>query len=520
MAVGSTPLDPYGALSVPHDASPATIRSSYKKLMLQCHPDKVRDEAQRAEKAQQYQKVQEAYELLIDSRRRRKYDEELARNPHGGTAAASAAAPSPSAPADETKREKHRDTHERRRRRPQEETTFNEADREAAGGTARQTRYKAEEIRRHDQQREREREREQREREREREQREREQREREREREHHRREEVPKHSRERRTHGSTSGRYAEQSPLKPSSYEQPSHVPHVPHVQHPHAQHVPRTPHAPHNPHTPHASHTPHTPHAPQASHPPPGSRAAPLPSQAEPEPATAIRPGYAETIAAEEAKLEAVRRRTREAQGLPTGSPRTQRSNSHDSDANGKAQAHAAMADHTRLAQQQQAEEQQRRERERRERKARKQADHAQDFLAERMGRSTDIPIPRSRKFSVSPSGGSRRRGSSSVCKDDFLGATPPHSAKPPLFSGSVPTTAPFYGSPPHVGGPGYPHLRRRHSVSSPSLEKQTSRSHRQSQPPPPPQQQDSGYSSPSSPNDASTPITFEKKSNLNPGG
>ncbi|KAF8247216.1 heat shock protein DnaJ, partial [Wilcoxina mikolae CBS 423.85] len=74
MAVGSTVLDPYAALGVPHDASPATIRSSYKKLMLQCHPDKVRDEAQRAEKAQQFQKVQEAYELLIDSRRRRKYD--------------------------------------------------------------------------------------------------------------------------------------------------------------------------------------------------------------------------------------------------------------------------------------------------------------------------------------------------------------------------------------------------------------------------------------------------------------
>ncbi|KAI5853297.1 DnaJ domain-containing protein, partial [Tricharina praecox] len=73
MAVGSA-LDPYAALGVPHDAAPAALRSAYKKLMLQCHPDKVRDEAQRAEKATQFQKVQEAYELLIDPRRRRKYD--------------------------------------------------------------------------------------------------------------------------------------------------------------------------------------------------------------------------------------------------------------------------------------------------------------------------------------------------------------------------------------------------------------------------------------------------------------
>ena len=45
MAVPPPPAtNPYLTLSVPADASPATIRSSYKKLMLQCHPDKVRDE--------------------------------------------------------------------------------------------------------------------------------------------------------------------------------------------------------------------------------------------------------------------------------------------------------------------------------------------------------------------------------------------------------------------------------------------------------------------------------------------
>ncbi|KAI5847929.1 DnaJ domain-containing protein, partial [Morchella snyderi] len=66
--------DPYTVLGIPNDAATAAIRSSYKKLILQCHPDKVKDESLREEKAIQFQKVQEAYELLIDNRRRRKYD--------------------------------------------------------------------------------------------------------------------------------------------------------------------------------------------------------------------------------------------------------------------------------------------------------------------------------------------------------------------------------------------------------------------------------------------------------------
>lgn len=77
MAIPKMTTDPYAVLGIPNDAAPAAIRSSYKKLILQCHPDKVHDESLREEKANQFQKVQEAYELLIDSRRRRKYDEEL-----------------------------------------------------------------------------------------------------------------------------------------------------------------------------------------------------------------------------------------------------------------------------------------------------------------------------------------------------------------------------------------------------------------------------------------------------------
>lgn len=76
MAIPKMTSDPYAVLGLSLDAAPAAIRSSYKKLILQCHPDKVHDESLREEKAAQFQKVQEAYELLIDTRCKRKYDEE------------------------------------------------------------------------------------------------------------------------------------------------------------------------------------------------------------------------------------------------------------------------------------------------------------------------------------------------------------------------------------------------------------------------------------------------------------
>jgi curved DNA-binding protein CbpA len=480
MAISSV-LDPYAALGVAHDASPATVRSSYKKLMLQCHPDKVRgDETQRAEKAQQFQKVQEAYELLIDSRRRRKYDEELAKNRHHSPAAAQAAATAaaasptsatngsaqqqgstktpPTQTEEDVKQQKDRERqerHERRRRRhdderrSREEASWNETDREAR--KAHQARYKAEQKeagRSTHFERDRY------------------------------KDEVPKQS-SRHTYGSSSSsRYTTEGEpsTRNSSYE--------------------RTP----------SSHVP--PHAP----PPPPTAESRVPP-APPSETETVRPGYEETRAAEEKKLEAVRRRTREAQGLPSGSTRSARSNSHEED--------PLAAEFVR---QQQAEQRIRaeaelreKEHERRERKARHK--EAQEHLSERLGHPADIP-PSTRssgKMSSSPPG---RRGSSTVSRDDY-GATPPLKPMGPsgptgptgtagLFSGSVPTTG-FYSASPHAS-PLYPGVRRRHSVSSPSLEKQTSRLQRDQQ------TCDSGYSSPSP---IDIPMTFEKKhisSNLNP--
>lgn len=71
------PPNPYKTLSVPKDATLATIRSAHRKLVLLCHPDKVQDESAKKVKAEQFHQVQQAYEILSDDRRRQRYDEKL-----------------------------------------------------------------------------------------------------------------------------------------------------------------------------------------------------------------------------------------------------------------------------------------------------------------------------------------------------------------------------------------------------------------------------------------------------------
>ncbi|MCJ1375246.1 hypothetical protein MMC20_006480 [Loxospora ochrophaea] len=71
------PPDPYETLGVSKDASLTTIRSAHRKLVLTCHPDKVHDETAKAQKADQFQQVQQAYEILSDDTRRQRYDERV-----------------------------------------------------------------------------------------------------------------------------------------------------------------------------------------------------------------------------------------------------------------------------------------------------------------------------------------------------------------------------------------------------------------------------------------------------------
>jgi curved DNA-binding protein CbpA len=68
-------IDPYGVLGVTKDATIAEIRASHRKRVLKCHPDKIQDESQRNAAQDEFQKVQQAYELLSDETRRAKHDQ-------------------------------------------------------------------------------------------------------------------------------------------------------------------------------------------------------------------------------------------------------------------------------------------------------------------------------------------------------------------------------------------------------------------------------------------------------------
>lgn len=71
------PPNPYKTLNVAKDASLATIRSAHRKLVLTCHPDKIKDECVKEQKAEQFHQVQQAYEILSDETRRQRYDERV-----------------------------------------------------------------------------------------------------------------------------------------------------------------------------------------------------------------------------------------------------------------------------------------------------------------------------------------------------------------------------------------------------------------------------------------------------------
>ncbi|KAL7955910.1 hypothetical protein V8C34DRAFT_230969 [Trichoderma compactum] len=71
------PPDHYKVLGVAKDAQVAEIRLAYRRLVLKCHPDKVQDPALKAQKQEEFQKVQQAYELLTDEDERRKYDDQV-----------------------------------------------------------------------------------------------------------------------------------------------------------------------------------------------------------------------------------------------------------------------------------------------------------------------------------------------------------------------------------------------------------------------------------------------------------
>ncbi|KAJ4263086.1 hypothetical protein NW762_006704 [Fusarium torreyae] len=94
--------DPYKILGVSKDAQLPEIRSAHRKLVLKCHPDKVQDPTLKAQKQDEFQRVQTAYELLADEKERKRYDDqaklsELREQLRAKTAASASSRPSAAA---------------------------------------------------------------------------------------------------------------------------------------------------------------------------------------------------------------------------------------------------------------------------------------------------------------------------------------------------------------------------------------------------------------------------------------
>jgi DnaJ family protein C protein 3 len=67
--------DYYKVLGIPRDASVKEIRRAYRQLALEWHPDKNRDDPAKHELSEKkYQEITEAYEILTDEEKRRRYD--------------------------------------------------------------------------------------------------------------------------------------------------------------------------------------------------------------------------------------------------------------------------------------------------------------------------------------------------------------------------------------------------------------------------------------------------------------
>src|SRR5215211_920525 len=70
--------DPYNALGLSREASQEDIRKAHRKLVRKYHPDANPEDPRAGER---FKKVQQAYEVLSDEKKRREYDEGLRTSP-------------------------------------------------------------------------------------------------------------------------------------------------------------------------------------------------------------------------------------------------------------------------------------------------------------------------------------------------------------------------------------------------------------------------------------------------------
>ena len=95
----------YATLGVSSTVTAEEVRKVYRKLVLKCHPDKVRDEAAKPEAEKRFQAIVTAYEVLSDTVKRAEYDKRMRLNgaasddePGGGLGASHGPLVSPARP--------------------------------------------------------------------------------------------------------------------------------------------------------------------------------------------------------------------------------------------------------------------------------------------------------------------------------------------------------------------------------------------------------------------------------------
>lgn len=71
------PPDPYNALGLSKTATGDEIRKAYRKLALQLHPDKCKEESLKAKRTDEFHLVQQAYDIIGDEEKRSRYDAQV-----------------------------------------------------------------------------------------------------------------------------------------------------------------------------------------------------------------------------------------------------------------------------------------------------------------------------------------------------------------------------------------------------------------------------------------------------------
>jgi curved DNA-binding protein CbpA len=74
MNTDTSPVNYYAVLGVNETADQATIRKQYRALAFENHPDRFLSQEEKSSASEKFKLIREAYEVLLDSKQRRRYD--------------------------------------------------------------------------------------------------------------------------------------------------------------------------------------------------------------------------------------------------------------------------------------------------------------------------------------------------------------------------------------------------------------------------------------------------------------